>query len=302
MWQPKVIRRYRVSFTKCSGVLFSGLVVFLQSSGVAFAAEPQHDSLDHPFSPDRIAKASQWKAPHAPDAGAMPGIKQGPFGDAWFESSVAALVRTPAGQAAISKIINIDRAGHYLVRFPGRPSSVVLVKDQQIAVAKLINKADWANILEMAVAKLYPQIKNETGAGVHEGQSGLTLLTGTPTTVVKLAEHDSDAKVTELLDVLDRCFHDSAPMITSTKGDKELTGKALPPNCTFAVVACDRKSKTIVLRSPFANDVMHQKTVTQKVDQTIGGITNLGGGYLKMPIKTWIDSFSDLSYSSLPST
>lgn len=298
--ETKMIRRYLGSITKLSGVLCASLFVFSQCGGMILASEPKHDVMAHPFTPELIAKAAQWKAPHAPDAGAMPGVKQGPFDDGWFESSVCALVRTAGGREAISKIINQDHPGHYLVRFPGRPSSVVSVRDEQLALIKLANKADWANILEIAVVKLYPQIKSESVGGAHVGQSGLTLLTGAPTTIVKLAEQNSDQKMTELFDVIDRCFHDSAPMITST--NKEVAGKLLPPNCTFAVVACDRKGKTIVLRNPTASDVAHQKATTQKGEQTIGGITNLGGGNVKMAIKTWIDNFNDLSYSSLPAS
>ncbi len=298
-WKQLMIRGYRSNLTKFSGIVSASFALLMQS---VFAADKGHDSSVHPFTPESIAKAAQWKAPHAPDAGAMPGVRQGPFNDGWFESALCAMVKTADGRAEVGKMINQIHPGHYLVRFPGRPSSSVSVKDEQIAEAKLANKADWANILEMAAAKLYPQIKAGGGADSSMSLSGLKLFTGSPITEVKLNEQNSDEKLTQLLDVIDRCFHDSAPMITTTKGEKELSGKPLPPNCTLAVVACDRKSKTIVLRIPFATDLVHQKSVSLKVDQTVGGITNLGGGNLKMPLKTWIDSCGDLSYATLSSS
>lgn len=203
----------------------------------AAAVSSARGGILHPFSPADIARDG------------ISGIKQGRYGNCWFEASLGALALTQSGQRQLSDDIVSPQPGEYAVTLPGLPGTVN-ISDADIDRMNLVNPARWASVIECAERTARPN--NEDSQGAAYGQPaiklGLEILTGRPVRFLR----PSDVSAGELSQLLSQLTNSGTPAVIATKSPRE-NGQAMQlisPNHAYTVIAYNSGNGAITLRNP----------------------------------------------------
>lgn len=255
----------------------------------------------HPFSPESILVYSVNAIPTGEGGvrvGAATGIDQGQHGDCWFESSVAALARYPAGTRLLSDMITAD-GGAYRVKFLDEPKTCWKVTQQDITQNHIKDNAPWADILEAAMMKRYPQM--QTGGNVDHtfvsviGEAtpvmGLSMLTGHQATSQKIREIPTE----QLEEILDRNLRLAIPTTASTKSS--IPDQAVVQNHVYTVLGFNPQSQVITVRNPWGNNRNSNFPLLPKAGTTRLGVTDLGNGVQQMSITKFSKYYVLLTWS-----
>ena len=253
----------------------------------------------HPYSPCSIFSYDVNASVDDVKIGSAAGIDQGAHGDCWFESAMAALARFPAGTRLLSEMIT-EEGGVYFVRFLDEPHPKWKVTQTDISNANLIDSAPWANVLEAAMMKRYPQMQtggniNHTFEAAIGGEPtsvlGLTMLTGHQASYKLLADMTQD----ELEHLLEFNLASNVPMTASTK--QNIPSQAVVPKHCYTVLAYDPGSSTITVRNPWGKNISKTYTGLPTANHSVGGVSNLGNGIMQMSISSFIKYYSLVTWS-----
>jgi hypothetical protein len=248
------------------------------------------------------------------------GIRQGGYGDCFFEAALASMSQTTRGAEQISKIVETNPDGSYTVTFPGRKESPIAVSQSELRAYKVNNLDQLANVVEVAFLKLDNVKVQQTGndainnfAPYRADKEALELLTGKAvssdqtdflsSSEIGLGATSKENIESDIREALER----GAPVTASTRpipeeaqgpyrsvyyasGDKY----PLPGAHTFSVIAYDPKDETVTLRNPWRN--MHD-TPLEATGSTNSGITHLGLGKIKMPMDTFMKYYREVNFA-----
>jgi Calpain family cysteine protease len=255
----------------------------------------------HPFSPESILVYSVNATPTAESGvrvGGAAGIDQGEHGDCWFESAVAALARYPAGTRLLSDMIT-EEGGVYRVKFLDEPTTRWKVTQQDITQNHIKDNAPWADILEAAMMKRYPQM--QTGGNVDHtfvsviGEAtsvmGLSMLTGHQATSQKLKEISTE----QLEELLERDMRLAIPTTASTRSS--IPNQAVVQDHCYSVLGYNPQSQIITVRNPWGNNRNSTYPNLPKAGTTSFGVTDLGNGVQQMSITTFSKYYVLLTWS-----
>lgn len=225
------------------------------------------------------------------ELGGVSGVDQGAYGDCWFESSLASLARTTQGQSAISKMITQNKDGTYTVTFPGNKYDPITVSNADIKNDDLSNDSKWANVLEAAVIKRFPE-------QAHYGASAsgaMFLLTGEDGKTQRI---DAKSKNEQIASILENGLNRNEIMTAGTK--HTLHNKSIISNHDYTVIGYDPTTKYVTLRNPFGDNANSGNLPkdTAKVDgEPVDGVLNLGDGLITMPLDTFKQNFKIIQHT-----
>jgi hypothetical protein len=212
------------------------------------------------------------------------GVDQFALNDCSFESAVASMASTKAGQKAIAQMITQNNDGSYTVQFPGanRP---ITVTEQDLKNPALGNSAAWANVLEAASFNIDPQTA-EKGASGELIADYMSLLTGHETDGIDL----TGRKETDVAAELKKLLAHGAVI----EGGDARPGVPLEQGHAYSILKLT--GDTLTVRNPWGNNVP-LKGCQPGVGETQKGVVNLGGGELSMSVQTYMADLPGLFYS-----
>ena len=277
----------------------------------------------HPFSPDDVAAAGKKLADklqayltmdrtdatalqneQSADAaaGGASGVEQGPHDNCWFECSLAAFARFPRGQQVISNMITSDGKGAYSVLFPGDPDRPVQVTKDDITGLKLKDSGEWARIIEAAEIKLYPQNSRLAVTGskhIPAITRGLRLVTGSKTAFLNFRDGSKE----DVLNFLEHGSDGSHVMVATSEQAESPEKQYVIPNHGFSVIQYVPRDQIIILRNPWghnghAKERAHWPNLPATGQESYG-VTNLGGGLVKMEVSTFEHLFRNIAIARI---
>lgn len=302
-------------FKKSSRVLCTTYMFVACSAWVAAA-----ETLVHPFSPETIASTGEAVAqqlstitPGNADGaarlaaakkaalivGPAAGIAQGAHGDCWFESSLAAVVRSPQGQQLVSNMIVQKADDVYEVTFPDEPSKSYPVTKRDFTEYEVRDKALWASIVEVASIKRFPQLQGKAhGANTHgipTVYTGLKAMTGHEPKLVIPANLEKLV----LAQLIDKNLKEQIPMVVASRSPQKLPAPGVVPNHVYTVIDFDAPSDTITLRNPFGKSGKRHYPELPALGEQKYGVTDAGGGLIKMNLSDFGLYFRYLASASI---
>ncbi len=252
---------------------------------------------------------------------AVSGVEQGGYGDCWFEASLADLASTASGVKEIANMITLDYKGDYEVKFPGFSVPIIVTRDDLNELelnysklsesnpnySKLNNSSQWANILEAAAYKVFPEyIENGACLGF-----GIKLFTDKSPRYYNLQENPD-----EIIKAMEVALKNNQPVLaainepvlktTENVNDRKnindnvntsyediLDNKYLPllPNHAYSVLKVNLDNQSVTLRNPHGfNYYVQPNTLTK--NYTYKSVSDFGDGLLVMPLSTFKKYFS----------
>lgn len=286
------------------GHFFFAATLVLTSVTSAFA----YMGMEHPFSAQSIFYQDWQQGLSENNIGIdEQGIDQGAHGDCWFESAVASLSIIPAGSRLLSDMIVTDGNG-WSVTFQDTPQEHHKVTRADIQRVHVRNNALWADVLEAALINRFPLLmKGKTGAQEvgHKfhteyqqgtGQFGLSMLCG------HKAEHADVASIPQedLEHILYRNDGMHYALTASTYNTLPDATTPIPGNHVYSFLRYEPATKTVWMRNPWGTNnptkAMPQLVTTGK---TKDGIQNLGGGVLRMHIRTFRHYYQAVNWNTV---
>lgn len=277
----------------------------------------------HPFSPDDIASAGKKmseklqmylaqgkidpasvQAEQAADiaAGGASGVEQGPHDNCWFECSLAAFARFPRGQQVIANMITSNSDGSYTVVFPGEPERPVQVTKGEIASLGLKDSSEWARIIEAAEIKLYPLNSRVAVTGskhIPAITRGLRLVTGSKTAFLNF----NNCSKEDVLNFLEHGSDGAHVMVATSEQAENRERQYVIPNHGFSVIQYNPQDQSVILRNPWGHNG-HSKEREHWPNlpapgQESYGVTNIGGGLVKMEVSTFEHLYRNLAIARI---
>ncbi len=277
----------------------------------------------HPFSPDDIAGSGRKvaeklqtylvqgkmdpafvQAEQTADvaAGGASGVEQGPHDNCWFECSLAAFARFPRGQQVISNMISSNGDGSYTVLFPGDPDRPVQVTKSDITSMKLKDSSEWARIIEAAEIKLFPLNSRTAVTGskhIPAITRGLNLVTGSKTAYLNF---DNCGKE-DILNFLEHGSDGAHVMVATSQQAPSPDRQYVIPDHGFSVIQYNAQDQTIILRNPWGHnghksEREHWPNLPAPGQESFG-VTNLGGGLVKMEVSTFEHLYRNLAIARI---
>ncbi|HEY9719129.1 MAG TPA: hypothetical protein V6C69_16765, partial [Trichormus sp.] len=235
------------------------------------------------------------------------GLDQAGYEDCWFESAVGAVATTYRGQNIISRMITSAGADAYEVKFRDMPDQPIMVSGTEIANDKLKDKAYWAQVLEAAVLKRFPALRNGLSGNAAVTQQfglqadlqvGLKLLTRKDPTIMRTSEM-REQDLSRLLVENQRL---QLATVAGTYSQAQMPDPKrilMVPQHAFAVLYFNRRTAEVVVRNPWGHNNAPKFPDLVKEGQTVDGIHDIGGGVIRMPLKTFKKYFRRIAWSTL---
>ncbi len=223
-------------------------------------------------------------------------INQGSvFGDCWFLSSLAALAKTKDGAQMIADMVTKNKDGSYTVVFPGDKLHPVKVTMADILSDKLLDSRLWAQIIEAAVIKKYPD-KVRNGA---DPSLALELLTGKQYDYYDLKSLCPFDTNQELINLINKAISSNTPLVAVTKKGNYDKNFPVIFNHAYTVegIKYINGQAEIILRNPWGN-YPGDNSMLAKIGSECGGVTNLGNGEIAMSIDTFKQYFVGVNVSA----
>jgi hypothetical protein len=237
----------------------------------------------HPFNAAEIAQTKSFA------------VDQAGHGDCWFESSLAGLARNPNGPATIASMITADKDG-YVVTFPGDTKNPVHVNEKEIDADNLADQATWAKVVEAALIKKDPNDAQNGG----QIAAAIKLLTGNDSTAVAtsaVSQLDLAHQISEALKtggLVGAQTPNPQPAIAG-RTDTASPNSALINHHAYSVISYDSSGPdggTVTVRNPWGNN---NGTAVGAAGTTHDGVTNIGGGELKMSLADFKQKFTSVT-------
>ncbi len=265
----------------------------LHELGIVMAPGSQEGTIVTKQNPEQIASTIKETEKFGAATGVVQSVN---YGDCWFDSSLSSLALSKNGDTLISQMISLKPDGSYEVVFPALPNVKINVTAKDIKHDGLENPGAWANVLEAAIIKEFP---DQAQKGLNP-EVALRLLTSKDTKSLILSGKSTD---TEIRQTIEHNLQTQNPMVTYVNKDiKGLSGSDGPifNNHAYSVIGFDPKNDTVILRNPFGlnHNLPIKNSNIPEVNQTINGITNLGDGELTMNINTYSKVFGILAYTT----
>ncbi len=240
-------------------------------------------------------------------SGGAAGIDQGAHGDCWFEAALAALARIPAGQELIARAIIQSSPTSYVVQLRG-VSQAMPVSNEELFELKTRDMASWAGIIEVAAIKGWPDLAGDHKKKLMAQTSaqpliimGLRVLTGQPVQCVDISRSPPWMIARMLADVTGRPLPATAS--TYSKKLRSFNPQVTVPSHAYTVMAFDSVNNTMILRNPWGKNSTpgnrSEYPDLPQVGQESGGVCDLGGGLIKMPLSAFMQYYHYLAWSTL---
>lgn len=311
---PRTTVRFLSQSTKCRSIVAMAMLLPLWFSTTVNTASAA--GVVHPFPPFVILMTALQVIFNSNNQGNMlgnaiawnaDGIDQSGYEDCWFESGVGAVASTYRGQRIISRMITNAGANMFEVRFRDMPDQPIIVSSAEIAGDKLKDKAYWAQVLEAAVLKRFPALRNGSVGNVAvtqqlglqaDLQAGLKLMTRNTPGFMNLSDINEQA-LSKLLVENQRL---QLATVAGTYPQAQMPDPKrllmVPQHC-FAVLFFNPRTAEVVVRNPWGHNNAAKLPDLVREGQTIDGIQDIGGGVLRMPLKTFKKYFRRIAWSTL---
>ena len=228
------------------------------------------------------------------------GVDQGLYGDCWFESPLSGVASTLKGAKSISKMIVKNEDGSYSVYFPGLKGKSITVTNQEIINDKKISdSAYWAKILEVAMAKAYPDYAHNGG----DPSLALQLLTGKMFNTFILHKDLSRNQLNILCNIIDYSLKNNIPVVAGTSDLHLNKNSIVVGNHAYDIQKIQRigvdGNFLVWLRNPWGGNrrglPKNQENDLPKVGFAHDHSLNLGYGEIVMPAKEFVRLFCEIS-------
>jgi hypothetical protein len=280
--------------------VFSGIASLLYaSSGMATCDQV------HPFSPAQIFYYDVNNSAYVDGIriGGASGVDQRADSDCWFESSLAAVARFPQGARLISEMIAVSDKGGYEVTFQDEPHIHYHVGSAEIANLHLKDKATWADVLEAAGVKRFPQVtQGDAGdaslskkVGEKLDAFGLTVMTGHQSELV----WTNQVSVEHLAEILERNMFMNMAMTASSHPKSEFTVQYVVPNHDFTILNYEPWSGVVTLRNPWGKNSSPELPDLPAPGKEKGGVRDLGKGVIQLNIRLFPKYFHTVASSRI---
>ncbi len=260
-----------------------------------YHSKPVTDEIFHNLSPKAIDQTSY-------------------YGDCFFLSSLASLANSQEGRQIIKNMISQNSDGSYTVTFPGDTQKPINVTKADLTNYAPNNQALWANIIETAFLKYddvhstkdkkgdignfaknthnFQAIHLLTNEDVATSQFGVVDLGSGELTFGGLAKETVRSEIIKALAQNKVITAGAGPRFQKYLGG-HIDGPIVSDH-VYSIIAFDPKTDMITIRNPWGeNNYNHLGGIGTTVD----GITNIGGGELKMSLAVFYNDFSDINYA-----
>ena len=228
------------------------------------------------------------------------GVVQGLYGDCWFESPLSGVASTLKGDKSISKMIVENEDGSYSVNFPGlKGKSIIITKQEITNDIKLNDVAYWAKILELAMAKAYPDYAHNGG----DPSLALQLLTGKTFNTFNLHKDLSRNQLNILCNIIDYSLKHNIPIVAATSDLHLNKNSIVLGDHAYDIQKIQRigvdGNFLVWLRNPWGGNrrglPKNQENDLPKVGFAHDHSLNLGYGEIVMPAKEFVRLFCEIS-------
>jgi hypothetical protein len=240
-------------------------------------------------------------------AGSADGVDQAGYEDCWFESAVGAVATTYRGQNIISCMITQAGADAYEVKFRDMPDQPIMVTSGEIQHDKLNDKAYWAQVIEAALFKRFPVLRQGHAGNVAVTQQfgvqadlqvGLKLLTRANPTMMETSQISEQ----DLSRLLVENMRMQLATVAGTYPEPQMPDPKhllMVPQHAFAVLYFNQRKSEVIVRNPWGHNKSPKLPDLVKEGQTVDGIHDIGGGVISMPLKTFKKYFRRIAWSTL---